>query len=79
MALGGLTAFTLAMGKVIYTQTVILDSNENNVLGEFVAEAPYIGEVRRLAVDTKLRAVKLLMEKTGMQLKEAKDWVDSNC
>ena len=62
----------------MYLQAVIVDDDSNNSLGVFNSEPEYFAEVRDLAVFKKLVAIKLLMEKSGMGLKDSKDWVDEN-
>ena len=43
-------------------------------------ESEYFAEVRSLAgAGNKLAAIKLLMKKSDMGLKDSKDWVDENC
>ena len=66
--------------NMIYVQTITVDNDSNNVLGEFNTDPSYLIEVRELASSgNKLSAVKLLKDKTDMGLKEAKEWVDNNC
>jgi len=75
--------------NVIYVQTIAVDfeynlkqhadNDSNNILGEFKSVPEYLTKVRELAVSKKLAAVKLLMAESGMDLKEAKNWVDTNC
>ena len=49
-----------------------------SVYGYPVSE--YFVEVKGLAgAGNKLAAIKLLMKKSGMGLKDSKDWVDENC
>ena len=57
-----------------------VNDESNDALGEKTIEEEYIIEVKKLALSgNKLVAVKLLKEKTGMDLREAKEWVDRNC
>ena len=66
--------------NIIYVQTIAVDNDSNNILGEFNSEPLYLREVRELASSgNKLSAVKLLKDETGMDLKEAKEWIDNNC
>tara|TARA_B100001287_G_scaffold1325_1_gene1000 strand:- start:5827 stop:6162 length:336 start_codon:yes stop_codon:yes gene_type:complete len=66
--------------NIIYIQTITVDNDSNNVLGEFHSEPLYLREVRELASSgNKLAAVKLLKDETDMGLQEAKEWVDNNC
>jgi hypothetical protein len=79
--IGGMVIIQIGQ-KLFYNQTIVVDSENNNVLGEYeiYKEPSYIEEVRRLAKEgRKLEAVQLYKENTGMGLKESKDWVDSNC
>ena len=77
--LGGVTV-VVGVSNIIYVQTIIVDNDSNNALGEFNSEPSYFREVRELASSgNKLSAVKLLKEETGIDLREAKEWVDNNC
>ncbi len=77
--IGGMVIIQIGQ-KLFYNQTVVVDSENNNVLGEVDVDPSYIREVRRLAKEgKKLQAVILYKENTGMGLKESSDWVDSNC
>ncbi len=77
--LGGVTV-VVGVSNIIYVQTIIVDNDSNNALGEFNSEPWYFREVRELASSgNKLSAVKLLKEETGIDLREAKEWVDNNC
>ena len=78
-AMGNVQCVKLSNGSVWWIQTVTVDDDSNNSLGVFNSEPEYFAEVRDLAVSKKLAAVKLLMEKSGMGLKDSKDWVDENC
>lgn len=78
---GGLGMIHLST-KLFYYQTIIVEDENNDVLGEYkVSEAPdYVAEVKRLAkLGNKLEAVKLYKDMTGIGLSEAKEWVDTNC
>lgn len=86
--IGGVSV-VVGTSNIIYVQTITVDleyhdnqhadNDSKNILGEYKSEPEYLTEVRELAVSQKLAAVKLLIDKSGMSLKEAKDWVDTNC
>ena len=65
--------------NIVYVQTVVVDNENNSILGEFTPEPRYYEKVKELAKTQKLAAVKLFMEESGMDLKESKEWVDNNC
>jgi hypothetical protein len=79
LPLGGVSSVN--DGKnILFLQTLTVNDESNDALGEKTIEEEYIIEVKKLALSgNKLVAVKLLKEKTGMDLREAKEWVDRNC
>lgn len=77
--LGGIS-ITVADRNIVYAQTVVVEDESNNSLGEFSSEPYYLSEVRRLVLNgEKLAAVKHLKANSEMGLKEAKYWVDTHC
>ena len=65
--------------NILFLQTLTVNDESNDALGEKTFEEEYIIEVKKLALSgSKLRAVELLKEKIGMSLIEAKEWVDRN-
>jgi len=56
-----------------------VNDESNDALGEKTIEEEYIIKVKKIALSgSKLNAVKLLKEKTGMGHLQAKEWVDHN-
>jgi hypothetical protein len=77
--IGGVS-IVVGVKNILYVQTITVDSDSNSVLGEINSEPLYFRKVRELASSgNKLSAVKLLKDETGMDLREAKEWVDNNC
>ena len=78
VALGGVSSVN--DGKnILFLQTLTVNDESNDALGEKTFEEEYIIEVKKLALSgSKLDAVKLLKEKTGMGFIEAREWVERN-
>lgn len=74
---------TIQKGEILfYYQTKFVDDENNYILAEYVDlnEHSFFEEVKKLAKEgKKLEAVVLFKYKSGMGLKESKDWVDNNC
>jgi len=65
--------------NILFLQTLTVNDESNDALGEKTFEEEYIIEVKKLALSgSKLDAVKLLKEKTGMGFIEAREWVERN-
>ena len=78
LPLGGVSSVN--DGKnILFLQTLTVNDESNDALGEKTIEEEYIIKVKKIALSgSKLNAVKLLKEKTGMGHLQAKEWVDHN-